>query len=106
MQHCTHYCNFPTVEKSQFFTQKKILFRCPRRQYCNLFHPCAPQTPGAIEISGKKLPVKDICLPMLTWCDILSTFKTLPKSVQSDYVQDLITFGKKFNIKFGLKKNS
>ena len=89
-------CPVWKVAKANFFTRKRITFRCADK-LCNRWHPCHEKASGATPMSQSSLRPQDICQPMVTFQDLLAKLATLPRTVD---LTILTTFKAQLRIKY------
>ena len=87
------------VKSAKHFTLIPIPLRCLKKKRCKLWHPCHSSAPGAEALTEDDLDKTTICLPSITWIDLLDAIECTPKSVDPKDLQKYCKFGQNFGIK-------
>ena len=87
------------VKSAKYFTLTPISIRCLKKGRCKLWHPCHSAAPGAEALTEDDLDKTSICLPSITWMDLLDAIELTPKSVDPKDLQKYCKFGQNFGIK-------
>lgn len=87
------------TEHATYFTKTPLVLRCPLMNDCTLWHPCHKKAPGAQELVASSIAIRDICVPVVTWQDLLSVIDQLPQTVDAEALDAFIQFGKVHRMK-------